>query len=139
MLGLLALGLAGPGRAEAPRPPRPDVPGLTEHLAERINTYRAEHGLAPLAWSADLTDLAAAHSREMAASRRLSHDGFRDRRAHTQSTLCVENVAHNFPTAETLLDGWRRSPGHHRNLLEPGVVRMGIATTARYVTFFACR
>jgi uncharacterized protein YkwD len=36
------------------------------------------------------------------------------------------------------LEGWRHSPEHHRNLLEPKVSRMGIAADARYVTFFAC-
>ena len=42
------------------------------------------------------------------------------------------------PRPEALLEGWRRSPTHHRNLLDPGVSRMGIAAAARYVTFFAC-
>lgn len=108
-------------------------------LAERINRYREQQGLGPLAWSDDLAALAGEHSQGMAGAGRLSHDGFRQRLGRSGSRLCVENVAQGFPSAETLLDGWRRSPGHHRNLVEPQVVRMGLAATARYVTFLACR
>lgn len=112
--------------------------GFTRHLADRINDYRRHHGLAPLVLSDELSGLAAEHSSAMATSRALSHQGFRDRRQRTDSRICVENVAHNFPTPETLLEGWRRSAAHHRNLLEPKVERMGLAAIGRYVTFFAC-
>ena len=74
----------------------------------------------------------------MATQRRLSHDGFHSRLGRTTSRLCVENVGWNYPTAEALLDGWRHSPEHLRNLLDPKVRRMGLAARARYVTFFAC-
>jgi uncharacterized protein YkwD len=113
--------------------------GFMQRLALRINDYRQQQGLEPLELSDELVRLAAEHSQEMAERRQLSHEGFRERRRRTQSRICVENVAHNFPTPETLLDGWRRSPSHDRNLVEPKVVRMGLAGTARYVTFFACR
>lgn len=136
LLCLAGLAAAGPAGAAGGAAPAPE--GFTRHLAQRINDYRLAHGLAPLSWSDELAGLAAEHSQGMAARRTLSHDGFRDRRRRTASRICVENVAHNFPTAETLLDGWHRSPGHQRNLVEPKVVRMGLAATARYVTFFAC-
>lgn len=110
-----------------------------DRLAAVINDYRQQNALPPLAVVEDLANLADEHSQEMASERRLSHDGFRARMGRTDSRLCVENVAHNFPTPETLVEGWRRSPAHHRNLLEPGVSRMGLAATGRYVTFFACR
>ncbi len=134
LAGLVTTSTAGATGGAAPAPD-----GFTRHLAQQINEYRLAHGLAPLSWSDELAGLAAEHSQDMAARRTLSHDGFRDRRRRTASHICVENVAHNFPTAETLLDGWRRSPGHQRNLVEPKVARMGLAATARYVTFFACR
>jgi uncharacterized protein YkwD len=137
LLCLAGLAASVPARAAASTAPVPE--GFTQHLAERINEYRRAHGLAPLSWSDELAALAAEHSQDMAARRRLSHEGFRERRQRSASRICVENVAHNFPTAETLLDGWRRSPGHQRNLVEPKVERMGLAATARYVTFFACR
>lgn len=139
LLGVIALALALPTLA-VERPARGGEPdGFMRHLAQRINEYRQQQGLNPLELSDELVQLAEAHSNDMAARRQLSHEGFRERRRHTESRICVENVAHNFPTPETLLDGWRRSPAHHRNLLEPKVARMGLAGTARYVTFFACR
>lgn len=109
------------------------------HLADLINDYREQQGLAPLAFADDLAGLAAEHSARMAARRQLSHDGFRDRYQRAGSRVCVENVGWNYPTAEALLDGWRQSPGHHRNLLEQKVSRMGIGVSTQYVTLFACR
>lgn len=136
---LCMAGLVAAGPADAADSSRSASDGFTQHLAQRINDYRLANGLAPLSWSDELAALAAEHSQEMAAQRQLSHNGFRDRRKRTASRICVENVAHNFPTVETLLAGWRHSPGHQRNLVEPKVERMGLAATARYVTFFACR
>ena len=112
---------------------------FTRQLARLINEYRAHHGLPPLAPAEELERIADEHSGTMADSKRLTHDGFRTRLQRTSSSLCVENVAWNYRTPEALLDGWRASPAHHRNLLEPGVTRMGLATATRYVTFFACR
>lgn len=108
------------------------------HLAQLINEYRRRHGLGPLELAADLSAIAARHSTEMAQLRRLSHDGFMQRFDRTGAQICVENVGVNFPHAEAQLDGWRASPGHHRNLLEPKVARMGIAKSRQFVTFFAC-
>src|SRR5512139_3159493 len=105
------------------------------HLADLINEYRARHGLAPLQLVPDLSTIASEHAGRMAELHRLSHDGFRDRFDRTRARVCVENVGMNFPHAEAQLDGWRASPGHHRNLLEPKVERMGIAKSASFVTF----
>ncbi len=133
-LGAALLLLALPAAAmEAPQ-----ADGYLRRLAERINDYRAQNGLAALSWSEDLAELAAEHTEDMAQRRELTHDGFRERRRRTASRICVENLAHNFPTPEALLNGWRLSPSHHRNLLEPKVLRIGLAAKARYVTFFAC-
>jgi uncharacterized protein YkwD len=127
------------GATHATGPVAAQPQGYGAHLAELINGYRASHGLAPLAYTADLAQLAGEHSLSMAGQQQLSHDGFRTRLQRAGSPVCIENVGWNYPTAEALLDGWRLSPAHHRNLLEPRVSRMGIAVQSRYVTFFACR
>ena len=139
-LAIAAL-FAAPATAATAATAAPAAPaeGFVRHLAQLINDYRARHGLAPLAVEVELIDLADQHSQDMAQRQQLSHDGFRDRLLRAGSRLCVENVGWNHRTPEALLDGWRRSPAHHRNLLEPGVARMGIAVATRYVTFFACR
>lgn len=132
---LTALALAATTTAAVAAPP---MDGFDLRLADLINRYRESHGLAPLAIAQDLVALASEHSTEMAARGRLTHEGFRDRYSRARSRVCVENVGWNYPTAEALLDGWRHSPDHLRNLLEPEVSQMGIAADARYVTFFAC-
>ena len=134
---LLAALLVMPAAAQAPAALPSE--SFLHQLGELINGYRQRHGLAPLDLADDLAQLASEHSASMAARRQLSHEGFRSRLQSARSRVCVENVGWNFPTPEGLLEGWRQSPGHHRNLLDPGVSRMGLAVTTRYVTFFACR
>ena len=112
--------------------------GYAQRLADLINQYRQRHGLGPLSEVADLSSLAAEHTSRMADQHHLSHDGFRDRFDRTHAKICVENVWWNFPYPEAQLEGWRASPGHHRNLLEPKVTQMGVAVSRSYVTFFAC-
>ena len=112
--------------------------GYARRLESLINEYRQQSGLAPLAVTDDLAAIALEHTVQMANERRLSHDGFRDRFNRTNARICVENVGWNLPFPEAQLDGWRASPGHHRNLLEPKVTHMGVAVSRAYVTFFAC-
>ena len=131
--------LAGPSAAYESAPSASTSDAYLRHLAGLINDNRQRNGLGPLAFAGELAALAGEHSESMSEQRRLSHEGFRTRFNRASSKLCVENVGRGFPTAETLLDGWRHSPSHHVNLLEPAVSRMGIAASARYVTFFACR
>lgn len=129
--------------ALAPTHAAPAAPAYGEpfvrHLAQLVNEYRARQGLPPLSVAVELNELASEHSHDMSQRQQLSHQGFRARFQRANSRVCVENVGWNHRTPEALLDGWRRSPEHHRNLLDPGVARMGIAVATRYVTFFACR
>ncbi|MCL4747397.1 MAG: CAP domain-containing protein [Burkholderiaceae bacterium] len=107
-------------------------------VLEVVNEYRARNGLAALRIADDLGSIAQSHSGAMAERRRISHDGFRERFDRTRSRICVENVGVNFTHPEAQVEGWRASPGHDRNLLEPRVTRVGIANTRNFVTFFAC-
>jgi len=136
--GLVVAMLAPPAAAETVAAALPTEHYL-HHLGELINGYRQGQGLEPLAFADDLAALAGEHSAKMAVQHQLSHEGFRNRFRSASSKVCVENVGWNFPTPEALLEGWLRSPTHHRNLLEPEVSRMGLAVSTRYVTFFACR
>jgi len=138
VLGFVVAGIVAHAHAAAGSLPINESGGYVRHLAELINDYRSRNGLGSLELVADLTALAAEHSSQMVEHRRLSHDGFRDRFDRTRARVCVENVGMNFPHAEAQLEGWRASPGHHRNLLDPKVARMGIAMSRTFVTFFAC-
>jgi hypothetical protein len=82
--------------------------------------------------------LAVEHSDDLASQHVLTHQGFRARYARSGSKVCVENLGRNHRTAQALMEGWRQSPSHDRNLLNPKVERVGIAARERFVTFFAC-
>ena len=137
---LLAATLAAviaPAMAGEQAPARP-TEVFIGRVAALINEYRSQHRLDRLTSAAVLEQVADVHSRDMAQARRPSHGGFRERFRQVDGAICVENVAAHFDTPEALFEGWRRSPAHERNLLEPRIVRMGLAARDRYVTFFAC-
>lgn len=103
-----------------------------------VNEARQQQGLPPLAPAPELQRIAQGHSDDMAARRRLSHDGFQARFDQTTSDLCVENVAGGTTVPATLVAAWTRAPQHRRNLFDPRVRRAGIAVNQVYVTLFAC-
>ena len=130
-LTLLAMSYAGVGASADD--------GYAVHLGKLINEYRAQHDVPPLAADASLSGLAHEHAERMAQDKRLSHYGFEERFAKAGSPRCVENVGWNQRTPEAEFAGWRDSPTHARNLLDPGIARMGIGIQDHYVAFFACR
>jgi uncharacterized protein YkwD len=91
----------------------------------RVNAYRRSRGLPALAEVGKMNQLAREHSRWMASRGNLSHrgSGARFRKLQREPTSLVsfaENVAYNFGHArpgEVAVEGWLRSPGHHRNIL----------------------
>lgn len=91
---------------------------------QQINQYRAQNGLPPLVIDPVLTQQARAHSRDMAARRKLSHDGFDNRFQVITRTISIramaENVANNYGyanPAQTAVKGWIKSPGHQANIV----------------------
>ena len=103
-----------------------------------VNHYRGQRALA--AWQPDeaLVELALNHSRLMAGRSRPGHDGFDSRFQQARSRLCVETLAAGFNSADALVTGWRQSPTHDANLLEPKAHRAGVASVDGYVTLLAC-
>jgi len=110
-----------------------------ERLGELVNQYREQRGARSLRVDGALNALAREHSVAMAKTGRLSHDEFPSRVLRSGYRMCVENVGWNYHTSDAQFDGWRRSPGHDRNLLDARVTRMGIGVASDYVTFIACQ
>lgn len=52
--------------------------------------------------------------------------------------MCVENVGWNYRSPAAQLEGWRASPDHDRNMLDPRVRKIGIGESKGYVTLLAC-
>jgi len=105
-----------------------------EHARKLINEYRKKHGLKPLQLSPELTAAAKAHSRDLARFDRISHYGSdgsnpldRVKRAGYNPRLAAENVGTGQATFEEVLQGWKASPSHNKNLLMADARHMGIA------------
>ena len=99
-----------------------------------INAYRKQNGLKPLTIDAQLTRAAKAHSRDLAKWDRISHYGSdgsnpwdRVRRAGYKARLAAENVGTGQATLKEVFAGWKKSPGHNKNLLLKDAKHMGIA------------
>jgi len=136
LVGLLS-GLSASAAPPKALPPEPAA-DYADRVLVTVNQYRESKGLLALQVSPRLNALAAEHSRNMAAVRKPSHDGFAERFDRSGAELCVENVAHGFHIPEQVILGWKRISTHHRNLLEARVGYVGMAQQATYVTYFAC-
>jgi uncharacterized protein YkwD len=105
-----------------------------EKARDLVNAYRKEKGLRPLKLQPALTEAARAHSRDLAKWDRISHFGSdgsnpwdRVKRAGYGARLAAENVGTGQVTVEEVINGWKASPGHNKNLLLPEAEHMGIA------------
>ncbi|MGF1649071.1 MAG: CAP domain-containing protein [Hyphomicrobiaceae bacterium] len=109
----------------------------------RINDYRKRNGLKPLKLDAQLTEAAKSHSRDLAKWDRISHYGSdgsnpwdRVKRVGFKAKLAAENVGTGQANFDEVLEGWRKSEGHNKNLLLPDATHMGIALVTAPETKF---
>jgi uncharacterized protein YkwD len=108
-----------------------------------INEYRAQHGLGGLTPSPTMNVAADWMSHEMGVQDFFSHeeppcdatgDNCTGRTpferitafGHDRWTTAGENIAAGYPTAPAVFEGWRNSPGHNANMLEPAFTAIGI-------------
>lgn len=113
--------------------------------AEMITGFRRNHGRGQLAVDPALMAVAEAQAAAMAQAdqvgvrtgavgARLTSAGYRHRAA-------VENTSAGYLTLAEAFSGWRDSPPHRANMLNPAVSRLGIATGfrpgSRYRVFWA--
>jgi uncharacterized protein YkwD len=120
--------------------PRLDI----EEARKLINAYRAERGLKPLSLDARLIKAAEVQSQHLATKDRPPGGSMpmqRVERAGYRPRLAAENVAAGQASLGEVIEGWKKSPAHNRNLLLPDATEMGIALTydpaTRYRAFWA--
>ncbi|MGC2125575.1 MAG: CAP domain-containing protein [Xanthobacteraceae bacterium] len=97
-----------------------------------ISGYRSNNGLGPVTIDPELMRLANAQAQVMAARGRLDHDvgrpfAERIRNSGFDAAVAVENIGAGYHTLAEAFSGWRDSPPHRANMLNPAVTRMGIA------------
>ncbi len=118
---------------------------LEEETLHETNRHRSAIGRTALPRHPQLDQLAREHSRSMAATGSVSHDGFKRRsQAARQAIDGVESFAENVamsggetrPVVRTV-ERWLESPSHRRNLDDDwSVTGVGVAHDARGDTYF---
>lgn len=92
-----------------------------------LNTFRAEHKLPPLSYSATLARAAHSHAQDMAKRNSLDHNGFKER-AKLSGGTAAENVSWGCDDEDCAIRQWAKSAGHRRNMLMTGVSAYGLAS-----------
>ena len=141
---LVAVALASCAEPPARRPIPPFYQSMAspqarldaQTAARFINNYRANKGLPPVVVDPALNALAEEQTRYLAARNDVKSSlenerqtAARLRGAGIPFSLAVENVSAGYLTFAEAFSGWRDSPTHNANMLNPSVRTMGIATT----------
>ena len=114
--------------------------------ASMISGYRTNNGLSAVTVDPELTKLAQAQARAMAARDKLEHNvigAFNDRlRASAyDARIGAENIGAGYHSLAEAFSGWRDSPPHRKNMLLPGATHIGIAAVyapkSKYKVFWA--
>ena len=132
--------------ALAPFPPRaaplvPDLAKVPALVMQETNELRREHGRAQLERDAKLEETARDFARYLARTGRFDHDadgrtaGARARSHGYKWCFIAENIAYQYDSrgyatgslAQQLFDGWKKSPGHLRNLLAREATQTAVA------------
>lgn len=130
--GVASADAAGPATCLSPK---------EQHFLTLINNYRASQGLGKLKASKTLNVASYKHSRDMGVRRYFAHDTklplpkgqsgptawdrMRDA-GYGYNTTRAENIAAGYATAKAVFDGWKKSSGHNRNMLDPNLKAIGI-------------
>ena len=123
-----------------PRSPAAKLSGLESSLLVDINAFRAQHGLAKLRLSRQLTSAARVHSQQMAQDGYFAHESA-DGSAFWKRLESYYPVSpwHSWTVGENLLwsssdlngtdalEQWLASPPHRRNLMDPRWREIGVS------------
>jgi uncharacterized protein YkwD len=126
-------------------PPQPDLAQVEALVVEGTNRFRDSQSRHALHTNAQLEKAARSFAEYLARTRQFDHEAggttpaSRAKAAGYDYCFVAENIARHrtnmgFATqdlAHRLVEGWKNSPGHRRNMLEPDVIETGVATVHR--------
>jgi hypothetical protein len=99
-----------------------------------VNDYRKTKGLSPLALDPKAEKAASALAADMAKNDRMSHQGPNGADVSARLTsagyaykLAAENIGVGQASAEEMVEGWKKSPPHSKNMLLPKAKHAGFA------------
>jgi uncharacterized protein YkwD len=119
----------------------PDLAEVAKVIVQRTNEFRDKEGRPRVAVNPKLTAAARYFADYLARTDKLSHtaDGQRpsDRAKKHGYDYCLiaENIAYEYRSsgfgteelAGRFVEGWKKSPGHRKNMLDPDVTETGVA------------
>lgn len=135
-----------PGPGPGPFPPGLDKIGILK-LVNEARKKGCQCGTTyyepapPLTWNEALEQAALEHSHDMFVNKYFSHtapDGSRagDRiaKAGYHWTMYGENIGLGFRNEKEVVEGWLKSPGHCKNIMNRDYKEMGVARVGNYWT-----
>lgn len=128
--------------------PEKTTPGLMETealIVEQTNAFRKKEKLAALTTNENLNATAQYFADYMARTGKYGHKADDQRPSERASNhgydycIVAENIAYQFRStgftaktlAERFVSGWKQSPGHRDNMLDPHVTETGVAVARR--------
>lgn len=109
------------------------TPSPTAEVLRLTNAAREKQGLSPLGLNEALTKAAQAHADDMAKNGYFSHEApdgtdmvIRIDRVGYRYRGIAENIAMGQRTPKQAVDGWLKSPGHRRNMLNSAYQDLGV-------------
>ncbi len=112
-------------------------------LLDDANREREAAGIQPLKWDVALAAAARQHAQIMASQNLLLHQCLdeppvdqRAAQAGAKFSMIAENIAVG-PNPEKIHDGWMHSTGHRKNILNPDITAVGVATVRTSGGLFA--
>jgi uncharacterized protein YkwD len=107
-----------------------------QEMLQLINAYRQANGASPLQTNVSLNRMAAWMSKDMDRLKYLNHIDSVGRNPNQRASECespfhAENLGQG-PTTQGVLDWWKASEMHKRNILDPKYTLIGIANTGEY-------
>jgi uncharacterized protein YkwD len=136
VLGVFTMGGVVPQCEPPPPPPVVQVSDVQNAVVATVNEHRAQAGRAGVVVDGRLTAAAQGHSDDQARRQTMSHSGGdgtdagqRIRNAGYGWSTWGENVAAGQSTPADVMSAWLNSAGHRANILNGGVVHIGVAAT----------
>jgi uncharacterized protein YkwD len=133
LLAAFALGLAWlQPAAAATSQGRAKTAPRASAAAQAVNAFRASNGLGPVADDPALMRAAQRQADAMAAATTMSHTiagdlSARMSQAGIRAGAAAENVAVGQRSLAEVMEDWKASSGHRRNMLMPAVTRVAVA------------
>jgi uncharacterized protein YkwD len=122
--------------------PVPDK-SLVEDVLGSTNEFRKSQRLPALVIREDMNAIAQKHSDDMAAGRvEFGHSGFENRGSQVRKMVngtsrFAENVAYGPTSGKDVVNVWKKSPGHRRNMLGPyKYIGIGIARDRKGILYY---